>query len=435
MHLPALRESRASKIDALRGIVTAAEKEKRDMTEAEQAAFDTGKTELEAIEKQVRNAEFLQEYERRASGEPITNGDAGFENQCREFSIRKAIASQIYGLQVDAGREREVSQELERRGGVKAEGILVPTAVFEKRVITSGLPSAGPGGVLITADWRPEQFIDRLREAMVIRRLGARVLDNLTGNVAIPALSASATLYWVAENSAITASDAQFGQVQMTPKHAGCLTEVSRNMILQSSPAIEELLRSDFAALLARGLDAVAIKGGGTNEPTGILSASGVAEVVGAGGNGLAPTWANVIALVNAVAANNVDNDGTFGFVTNTKVTGKLATVLKSTADTSSNYILATPGDTTLAGFPLGQTNLVPSNLVKGSSGAVASALIFGRFSDLLIGYWSAFDLLVNPFDSTAYPKGNVLVRGMMTVDVALRHTESFAKSADILTT
>jgi HK97 family phage major capsid protein len=270
---------------------------------------------------------------------------------------------------------------------------------------------------------------------MAVRRLGARVLDNLTGNVAIPALTASASMFWVAENSAITASDPQFGSVQLTPKHAGCLTEISRNMILQSSPAIEELLRSDFAQLLARGLDAVAVKGGGTNEPTGILSASGVAEVVGAGGNGLAPSWANVIALINAVAANNVDNDGTVGFVTNTKVTGKLATVLKSTADTSSNYIMASPGDTTLAGFPLAQTNLVPSNLVKGSSGAVCSALIYGKFSDLLIGYWSAFDLLVNPYESTAYSKGNVQVRGMMTVDVALRHTESFAKQADIITT
>jgi hypothetical protein len=139
MHLPALKESRASKVDALRGIVAAAEKERRDMTEAEQAAFDTGKTELEAIEKQVRNAEFLAEFERRASGEPVTNGDGRFEVECREFSIRKAIASQIYGLQVDAGREREVSQELERRSGTKAEGIMCPTAVFEKRVVTTGL--------------------------------------------------------------------------------------------------------------------------------------------------------------------------------------------------------------------------------------------------------------------------------------------------------
>ncbi|HLO74867.1 MAG TPA: hypothetical protein VK196_00245, partial [Magnetospirillum sp.] len=55
-----------------------------------------------------------------------------------------------------------------------------------------------------------------------------------------------------------------------------------------------------------------------------------------------------------------------------------------------------------------------------------ASPVIFGRWSDLLIGYWSAFDLLVNPFESEAYKKGNVQVRAMLTADVAVRRAESF---------
>jgi HK97 family phage major capsid protein len=430
MRLPELMEQRATRVDTLRAILAKAETEKRDLTEAEQSAFDSGKVELEKTERDIRNQEFLNEYERRASGEPVaTNGDRHFDMECREFSIRKAIASQIYGLQVDAGREQEISRELERRSGITAQGILCPTNVFEKRTLLS----TNTGGTLVTADWRPEAFIDRLREAMVVRRMGARVLSGLTGNVAIPALTASASVFWVAENSAITASDPTLGQILMTPKHAGCLTEVSRNMILQSSPDIEELLRDDFAQQLARGLDTVAIQGGGANQPTGVLAASGVSEVVGAGGNGLAPTYANAVALIAAVAGNNVQN-GSMGFITNSKVTAKMATTLKTTADTASQFILPDPGGSALLGFPLGVSNLVPSNLTKGS-GSSLSALIFGNWSDLLIGYWSAFDLLVNPYDTNAYPKGNVFVRGMMTVDVALRHTESFAKQADIITT
>jgi HK97 family phage major capsid protein len=434
MNLPALKETRATKVDALKSILAKAESEKRDLNDNEQSAFDSGKTELERLERDIRNAEFLAEAERRAHGEPVNgSGDKRFEAELREFSLRKAIASQIPGLNIDCGRELEISRELERRAGHPAQGMLCPTAVFERRVVTTGLPAGGPGANIIATDWRGDQFIDRLRDAMVVRRLGARVLDGLVGNVDIPRLKASATSAWVAENAAITASDVQFDKVSLTPKHCGVITEVSRNMILQSSPDVENILRDDFAAQLGAALDKAAIQGGGTNEPVGILATSGVTDVPG-GTNGLALTFANIAALVGAVGGANALSLGGLGFLTNSKVVAKGAVTLKSPTDTASNYILS-PGAGTLADYPLAVTNLVPSNLVKGTSGATCSALIFGAWSELFIGYWSAFDLLVNPYETTAYSKGNVLVRGMLTADIKLRHPESFAKIADIITT
>lgn len=47
------------------------------------------------------------------------------------------------------------------------------------------------------------------------------------------------------------------------------MTELSRNMLLQTSPDLEALVRSDFAAILAEAIDKAAIVGGGVNEPTG----------------------------------------------------------------------------------------------------------------------------------------------------------------------
>jgi HK97 family phage major capsid protein len=423
MTIAALKETRATKTDALRAIVAKATTEARDLSEQEQAAFDAGKAEVEKLERDIRNGEFLAEAERRAHGEPVGNGggDKAFETECREFSLRKAILSQMPGFDIDVGREREVSRELERRGGMPAQGMYCPVAVFEKRVVTTGLPAGGPGSNVIGVDWRGDQFIDRLRAAMAVRRLGARVLDGLVGNVDIPRLKASATSAWLAENTAITPSDPQFDKVSLTPKHCGVMTEVSRNMLLQSSPAIEEILRDDFAALLAEALDRAAIQGGGANEPIGILSTSGVGNVAGAGGTGLAPTWANIVALIGTVGAAN-GLQGSLAFLTNSKVLAKLANTLKSTTDTSSNFIVGDPGATTLAGYPLAISNDVPSNLTIGT-GTNLSALIFGDFSQLLIGYWSAFDLLVNPYEGTAYSKGNVLIRGMLTADIKLRHS------------
>ena len=74
-----------------------------------------------------------------------------------------------------------------------------------------------------------------------------------------------------------------------------------------------------------------------------------------------------------------------------------------------------------LAGYPVAMTSLVPSQ-----------AIIFGTWSDLLVGFWSELDVLVNPYESTAYSKGNVQVRAMATCDVALRHVESFAFADDV---
>ena len=402
MNLPALKEQRGAKVDALKAILAKAESEKRDLSDNEQGAFNTGKTELERLERDIGNAEFLAEAERRAQGEPVNGGgDKRFEAELREFSLRKAIASQIPGLNVDAGREVEISRELERRAGRAAEGMLCPTAVFEKRVVTTGLPAGGPGANVIGTDWRGDMFIDRLRDAMVVRRLGVRVLDGLVGNVDIPKFKASATAAWIAENTALTPSDVQFEKVSLAPKHVGVLTEVSRNMILQSSPDIEGILRDDFAAQLGAALDKAAIQGGGTNEPVGVLGTSGVTDVPG-GTTGLALTYDNVVALIGAVAGANALAQGSLGFLTNTKVTTKAATTLKNTADTASNFIIPDPGSGTLAGYPLAVTNLVPSNLTK-STGTNLSALIFGAWSEMLIGYWSAFDLLVNPYEGVAY--------------------------------
>jgi hypothetical protein len=55
------------------------------------------------------------------------------------------------------------------------------------------------------------------------------------------------------------------------------------------------------------------------------------------------------------------------------------------------------------------------------------SVVIFGAWSQLLVGYWSGVDILVNPYESVAYMKGRVLMRIMRDCDVAVRHGKSFA--------
>jgi len=374
-------------------------------------------TEVEQLEQRIERVGRLEEAERRMGGGTVIAGagDQRLDEELRNFSLVRAIASQVPNLNVDAGRERELSAEIARRAGRPFQGMAVPLSVFhrpvEQRVVTAG----GSGANLVATDHWGSQYIDTLRAKLVMRRLGARVLSGLVGNVEIPKLTASATGHWVAENSAITPSDQTHGEVTLTPKHAGAITEFSRNMLLQSSPDIEQIVRNDFAAVLARAVDRVAIQGGGANEPDGILENGDIHDSVSMA----TPTWDAVLELIAQVE--EADAEG-MAWLTRPAAVKILRSTLRASS-TDSRMIMEAPNE--LAGYPLASTTLVPEL-------ADTTSLIFGNFSDVLLGYWSEFDLLVNPYESTAYSKGNVQVRGMVTCDVAIRHGESFAAAIDI---
>lgn len=258
-----LLEQRNRLVADMRGLLDAPTGDAGDLSAEQRTAFDAHKASLASLDAQLERARLVDEAERRAGGTPLGDGDASFEREVRQFSLVRAVAAQA-GLAVDAGREREVSAELAHRSGRQPQGFLVPTSVFEQRVLTTTTPAGGPGSNLIQTDVRGDLFIDRLRASLVTGSLGATVLNGLVGNVDIPRLKASASTGWVAENAALTNTDHQFDKVSLTPKHVGALTELSRNMLLQTSPDVEQLVRNDFALILAEAVDRAAIAGTGT---------------------------------------------------------------------------------------------------------------------------------------------------------------------------
>jgi HK97 family phage major capsid protein len=259
---------------------------------------------------------------------------------------------------------------------------------------------------------------------MKVAGLGATTLSNLVGNVDIPGLKTSATSGWVAENTALTASDPEFRKVSMTPKHVGAITEVSRNMLMQTTPDIEMLVRNDLALIIADAIDRAAIAGTGAGaEPRGILNTAGIGNL-SMGTNGAAMTIDTAADLIGLVATLNAPETSR-GFLTTIK-----ARVTAMKLKDGQGLPFGVPA--VFKGERVEFSSNVPSNLTKGT-GTNLSAAIYGNWSDLLIGYWSAFDLLVNPYESVAYAKGNVQIRAMMTADVAVRYVESFAAAKDII--
>lgn len=359
------------------------------------------------------------------------------DQEVRKFSIVNLIAAAAYmrdGKMNEAkaigGFELEASDAARKKYGTSRGVATIPYDVMVRDLTTSIATSTSKAGYTVATDLLAGSFIEVLRNRMILPSLGAQFLPGLVGNIAIPKQTTATTAYWVAENSAPTEGAPVFGQVTMSPKTVAAFVDFSRRLSLQSTPAIEGLVRDDLTKGLAVAIDEAGIGAGATNKPTGVRGTSGIGSVA-IGTNGGAPTWASIVNLVREVDIDNALN-GAASFLTNAKVKAKLAQTLKSSGDTSSNFLLAPPYNE-LYGYPFHVSNQVPSNLTKGSSSGVCSAMLFGVWSNLLIGQWSGIDLLVDPY--TGSSAGTVRVTAFADVDVAVRYAEAFAAVLDYTTT
>lgn len=351
------------------------------------------------------------------------------DKEAKRFSFLRAInALSNPGdrkAQDAAGFERECSDAVATLLGKGARGLWVPNEV-QRRDLVVGTATAG--GHTVATDLLAASFIDLLRNKMAVMGMGAQMLSGLVGNIAIPRQTGGATAYWVAESAAPTESQQAFDQVTLSPKTVGAFSDISRKLLLQSSIDVEGFVRNDLAAVLALAIDLAAINGSGaSNQPTGILNTSGIGDVAG-GTNGLAPTWAHMVELETDVAVANADL-GAMGYLTNAKVRGKLKTTEKFS---STGQTVWGDGGSPINGYKAGVSNQVPSNLTKGTSSGVCSAVIFGNFADLIIGNWGSLDLMVDPYTNST--SGTVRVVALQDVDVAVRHAESFSAMKDALT-
>lgn len=385
---------------------------------------------MRAIQEGKTVEEFQQIAIKALSSKPVPTADIGLSTQeTKQYSIMRAVNAMANpgdrAAQEAAGFERSCSEAVGKKMGKTARGFFLPSDV-QKRDLTAGVNNAG--GFSVATDMRPGDFISMLRNAMVIDQLGARMLTGLVGQVAIPKQSGAATAYWVAENTAPTESQQVLAQVTMTPKTVGAFTDISRRLLIQSSIDVENMVQGDLAAVLGLAIQQAAIAGtGAANQPTGLLTA--ITPTVIGGANGLAPTWQNMIDLETGVAAANADI-GAMAYLTNAKMRGKLKSTQKFAG--TNGMPVWDAGNTPINGYRCGVTNAVPSNLTKGTSVGVASAILFGNFSDLIIGMWGSLDLLVDPY--TGSTAGTVRVVTLQDVDVAIRNVESFTTMVDALT-
>ena len=335
------------------------------------------------------------------------------EKEARSFSFLRAI-NYLSNPTDRAAREAaafeiEASDAAAAKLGRQSRGITIPQEVL-RRDLNVGAATAG--GNLVETMLDSGSFIDLLRNASALDQAGATVLTGLTGNVAIPRQSGAATAYWVAESGSPTESQQTVDQVSLVPRTVAAYTDFSRRLMIQSSIDVENMVRNDLAQVIALKIDAAGLYGtGASNEPLGLKNTTGIGTEDFAND---APTFAEVVALESDVATANALL-GSPVYLMNAAMRGNLKTTKK---DAGSGIFIMENGE--VNGYRGVLSNQVASN-----------DLWFGNFADLIIGYFSGLDLMVDPY--THSTSGTVRVIAMQDCDIAIRHPESFSRGNNTL--
>ncbi len=391
----------------------------------------------EAIESGMSIDEFrAQVLEKMGNQVPIdsTRGaDIGMsQKEIERYSFTRLILGLAGERGVDIGLEVEASKAVASKLGRPPRGMYVPDEVLtHKRDLTVG--AAAAGGNLVATDLLASSFIELLRGKMVVRRMGATILGQLRGNVAIPGFSDAATAYWVGENVAVTESQPSFRQVTMEPHTLGGLTEMSRRLLLQSNPYVEDLVRSDLSKIIAIEIDRAAINGSGVGaQPLGLLNSAGIGNVTW---NAAAPLN-SIVELETDVAALNADV-GALAYLTCPRVRGLLKRTHTNTTYGETPLWSKGPeidvGE--LNGYRAYCSSQCPDHLTSGGTTGTSAdnraVIIFGNWNDLVIGEWSGLDVLVDPY--THSDTGALRIIVFMDVDFCIRHVESFSYADDVI--
>lgn len=332
----------------------------------------------------------------------------------------------------EAGLELEASRAVAEKLKRDPKGFFVPWDIQNagyRPLNTQKVGDPAAGGYLVATELMADSFIDTLRNSMVMKAAGARVMTGLVGDIDIPKKTSGSNAYWIGEGNAPTKSTLQFGQVAARPKTVAAYAQLTRKFLKQATPDAEALVRDDIAQTLALAADKAGLHGAGSaNEPLGVANMTGIGAVVG-GTNGANPDWADIVDLESEVSLDNA-LIGKLGYITNTKVKGYLKKT-KHNATYGDRYIWDVDAKE-MNGHPAYVTNQVRSDMTKGSASGVCSGLFFGNWDDLVFLYWGGLDVIVDPY--TQSTSGDVLVTSMQDLDIVGRRAQSFSAMLDALT-
>ena len=401
----AVKTARAERSEEIRNILTLARYHgvKREVTDEAISAGTGMQAFREIVKKEIE--------ENNTQPNPVARDASEVRLTAKEqkqYSMLRAIRSlDPTDKDVDAGFEREVSQEIARVTGKTCQGIYMPSQVLAR----SPLTAAGDGANVVGTDLMSGNLIELLRNRMALTALGAQVMGGLKGDISIPRHDASGTAYWVAEGNDVTGSSQSLGQVGGTPHTCGAYTDITRKLIRQSSLDVENFVTNDLVRTVALAIDKAGLRGTGSDgQPLGLvdrMQAESISAISISGSH--TPTYAEYAKFESQIEADNADIGAMKWLISaGAKAHARVTDVSTSTG----RFIYDDQGN--ILGYPTVMSNQLD-----------AKSAVFGVWSELVIGMWGAMDVTVDPYALSK--SGGLRVIVLQDVDVMIRQVKAFA--------
>lgn len=277
------------------------------------------------------------------------------------------------------------------------------------------------GGYLVRPEYS-NQIIELLRAETVVLPLCLQIPLN-SDTLTIPAQTGGATVSWVGEGATINPTEATFGMKRLVAHKMAALVKISNELLEDSDPAIDAIIREDIARAAAEEIDRVILMGSGLGEePLGVLYGASSVTALNA-----VPSYSNLSALVRTIETAKVSKNPPWAWVYSTRENHTLRTL----EDTAGNLIFAGPGayqqaaagamQPTLLDYPRYDTNIIAED------GNQETKMFFGQWRDVVVGMRKAIEIVASNEAGDAFASDSTYVRAILRMDVVMRHPESVA--------
>lgn len=399
---------------------------------------DTEMAELRTLDGEIgtlaSDIEVLQRTHERATAKAkaafqAKSPEAKLVERVTISDMAKQLVKRSGSLDGAVAEMHEEGMKEARLAGIQIDdhGIAIPGWMQERGVDAA---TAATAANLIPTLQQP--FTPALRPMSVLEKLGATFLRGLYGTLEFPAGDTLTTSAYNTETGTSVESTPTTKKPTMTPKRQTTWSKSTLQLISQSSVNVANWLESEILDAEMRKLNEVAIKGGGTNEPTGILAMtlpSGHILKIGPDADtGAVLTRAHLLELeellANAYANGNEDN-------VKILTTNGVKRLLKNLPSATGIAPFVWENDNTVIGYKALPSTLVPKTLDIGATEGVGHALIMGDFSKLLIGMWGVRYLTVDNLTRAKQGELEIILNSFS--DVQVIHKQGFVAIKDIV--
>lgn len=276
-----LRAQRAKAWDKAQAFLTANRNEKGILSDENVKIYEALEQDIVNLGHEIERQERLDAMEREMAA-PVSAPITEKPDNKKKEDAKVGRASDAYNS--------AFWNQVRSKGGVSYE---------VRNVLSEGTDSEG--GYLV-----PDEFENTLVSAMeedgAIRSL-AHVFTTSNGVHKIPVVRTKGNASWIDENGSYGESDDVFGQEQIDAHKVGTVIKVSEELLNDSAFNLEKYFQEEFARRIGAKEEEAFIVGDGTKKPTGILHATGGAEVGVTAASDKAITADEIIDLFYSVKA------------------------------------------------------------------------------------------------------------------------------------